>query len=61
MNGNKNWQRRHALHLASLLPDNPEDAILVLQYAREAVEKFFLPKEDPPGVQDGAVVPLRKR
>jgi hypothetical protein len=29
------WQKRHALQIAAQLPDNPDDALLVLRYAKE--------------------------
>jgi hypothetical protein len=36
------WHRRHAITLASQLPDNPADALLVLQAAKELVETFLV-------------------
>lgn len=38
---NDNWRRRSALHLAAQLPDNPDDALKVLEYAQEIVRKFL--------------------
>jgi hypothetical protein len=38
------WQRRHAVQIAAQLPDNPEDAIRVLEYARELVRDFLSPQ-----------------
>ena len=35
------WHRRQAITLASQLPDNPADALMVLQAARELVETFL--------------------
>ncbi|KRR22279.1 hypothetical protein CQ13_29770 [Bradyrhizobium retamae] len=35
------WHRRHAVILASQLPDNIEDARLVLDAVREVVEGFL--------------------
>lgn len=41
------WHRRHALLLASQLPDNPEDARLVVKAVAELLETFLAqaPKE----------------
>jgi hypothetical protein len=36
------WHRRHAIMIAGQLPDNPADALLVLQATRELVETFLL-------------------
>lgn len=36
-----NWQRRQALQIAAMLPDDPRDAIQVLAYAKVLVEKFL--------------------
>lgn len=43
------WHRRHAITLVGQLPDQPEDALLVLQAAKEVVEKFLMghPDEKP--------------
>jgi hypothetical protein len=35
------WHRRHALMLASQLPENVADALLVIEATRELVEKFM--------------------
>jgi hypothetical protein len=40
------WHRRHAIQIAAQLPDNPQDALLVLEYARQLVE-FFLADRPP--------------
>ena len=37
------WQRRHAIHIVSELPDDYNDAILVLRFALNIVEQFFSP------------------
>jgi hypothetical protein len=42
------WRRRHALTLASMLPDDPEDAVLVLDAARDIVERFMRPEPTDP-------------
>ncbi len=36
------WHRRHAIHIASELPDDPEDALAVLAPTVELVEKFLM-------------------
>jgi len=35
------WQKRHALQIASQLPDNPDDARLVLQLAKEIIDGLY--------------------
>ena len=35
------WHRRHAVHLASQLPEDPEDALAVLALTVELVERFL--------------------
>lgn len=53
------WHRRQAITLASQLPDNPADALLVLQAARELVETFLMPALiDSQGDFPGNVVPF---
>lgn len=42
------WQRRHAIHIVSELPDDPADALAVLRFATEVVERFLLPQEPVP-------------
>jgi hypothetical protein len=39
----ENWYRRHALTVASRLPDNAIDALLVIEAAGEIVETFLVP------------------
>jgi hypothetical protein len=43
------WHRRHALTLAGQLPENVEDALLVLQATKELVDTFLsdAPEERP--------------
>lgn len=38
---NKGWQKRHAIQIASQLPENVEDALAVLNYARFLVTDFL--------------------
>jgi len=44
MNDPLAWQRRHAIHIVSELPDDPQDALAVLQLAIEVVERFLVPQ-----------------
>jgi hypothetical protein len=49
------WRRRHALQIAAQLPDNVEDALMVLELARSLVDGFLvrplpLPQSQPEGV-----------
>lgn len=46
------WHRRHALMLAGQLPENIEDAELILQAAQELVQKFL--KAEPAKAHDNA-------
>ena len=41
--GEVDWRRRHALTLASQLPDNPADALVILDLVRELVVTFLQP------------------
>jgi hypothetical protein len=54
------WHRRQALVLASQLPDNQADALLVLQAARELVEKFLLETPEESGQLAANVLPFGK-
>ena len=36
------WHRRHAVHIVNELPEDPQDALIVLQFAREFVERFLV-------------------
>lgn len=42
------WHRRHALMLASQLPESKRDALLILEASRELVEKFINPTPAEP-------------
>lgn len=37
------WQRRHAIQIVAQLPENTADALLVLEFAKELVERFLAP------------------
>ncbi len=57
------WHRKHAIQIAAALPESHEDALIVLDLAREIVEKFLFVDQrvDPAAALDrerGAVVSL---
>lgn len=37
-----NWLRRQAVQITAQLPEKPEDALAVLELARELVEQFLM-------------------
>jgi hypothetical protein len=39
--GESDWRRRHALLLASQLPDGPADALVILDLTRDLVVSFL--------------------
>jgi hypothetical protein len=41
MSNDKSWLLRHALYMASNLPDDPDDARAVLRILNELVDNFF--------------------
>jgi hypothetical protein len=53
----KQWHKRHAITLAGSLPDNPEDALLVIEAMRDLVENFI--RQKPPGQLPENVRPIR--
>ena len=56
----ENWHRRHAIQLASQLPEGTEDALAVLRLAAELVTGFLSgPRRDiPPGYIQGPLAGL---
>lgn len=36
-----NWRRRHAIQIAAQLPENVEDALAVLELAKQLVQDFL--------------------
>lgn len=44
------WHRKHAIQIAAALPETHEDAMLVLDLAREIVEKFLFGDQAAPPV-----------
>jgi hypothetical protein len=57
------WHRRHAIQIAAALPETVEDALMVLELARQLVEGFLAgPRRPEPsgGARDrGVVVSLK--
>jgi hypothetical protein len=49
------WLRRQAVQIAAQLPESGQDALQVLTYAREVVEKFLAPEREQ---KDGLVMPF---
>ena len=41
------WHRRQAIQIAAALPENREDALIVLELARELVEGFLYGPQRP--------------
>lgn len=41
------WQRRHAIQIAAALPEDRENALLVLELARELVDSFLYAPQRP--------------
>ncbi len=41
------WQRRHAIQIAAALPETREDALAVLELARDLVESFLYAPQRP--------------
>lgn len=54
------WHRRHAIQIAAALPESPEDALIVLELAKELVTGFLqgTQKAAPLERERGAVVSL---
>jgi hypothetical protein len=48
MSGNdQNWHRRHAIQIVAQLPEGTQDALMVLELARELVEGFLQRDQRP--------------
>ena len=41
MSGKHSWHKRHAIQLVAQLPEKTEDALLVLDHARDLVMRFL--------------------
>ena len=53
------WHRRHAIQIAAALPDTVEDALLVLELARQLVEGFLSGSPQPEATKAPVVTHLR--
>ncbi len=42
------WHRRHAIQIAAALPETVEDALIVLELAKQLVERFLAPQRPEP-------------
>lgn len=51
------WRRRQAVQLAAQLPDDPQDALAILEYVRSLVENFLMAPQEP---QEAPVLPFRR-
>lgn len=52
------WHRRHAIQIAAQLPEEPKDAILVLEATRRLVDEWLSPQRAPRGECEAVVVVL---
>jgi hypothetical protein len=52
------WHRRHALMLASQLPEDPQEARMVLEALREIVERYLIQDEDEVPGKTSNVLPF---
>jgi hypothetical protein len=41
------WHRRHAIQIAAALPEDAEDALIVLELAKQVVERFLAAPQRP--------------
>lgn len=57
-NHGSSWQKRQAIQIAAQLPDNPRDALAVLEYAKEIVDKFLSPNGEQAGGLRGRAAPV---
>lgn len=53
---NEGWQRRQALQIAAMLPDDPESALQVLAFARVLVERYLVAGDAGIAAEDHAVL-----
>jgi len=42
------WHRRHAIQIAAALPETGEDALIVLELAKQLIESFLYTPQRPP-------------
>jgi hypothetical protein len=50
------WHRRHAIQIAAALPETVEDALIVLELAKQLVERFLCAPQRPPEPPERGVV-----
>lgn len=55
----ENWQRRQGLQIAAMLPDDPNDALQILQFARELVENYLQKPKQEAAASAHAVLDFR--
>lgn len=51
------WHRRRAMELCCQLPEDPEDAAIVLAYMRDFLDSFLAADRQPGGLGPRAVLP----
>jgi hypothetical protein len=59
--GEADWRRRHALNLASQLPKNNADALVILDLVRELVVSFLQADAAPEAAKAPVVTLVRPR
>ena len=47
MKGDQSWHRRHAVQVCCSLPEDPADALAILELARQLVTDFLAVEEPP--------------
>lgn len=52
------WHRRHAIMLAGQLPDNTDDALIVIQAMKDLVESYLMAVPDAAGAPADNVLPF---
>jgi len=60
----KVWRRKAALHIAAQLPDDPTDALIVLEIASQVVREYWHQRQPQPSEsfeQSNRIVPLQTR
>ena len=55
-NHKPSWLKRHAIQIAAQLPENPKDAVAVLEYVKEIVDKFLSSECEQSGRRTGPVL-----
>ena len=55
------WHRRHAIQIAAQLPEDPEDAKIVLECLGRLVGEYLAPGASPATPTCGTVLSLHRR